>query len=284
MQPRLSGDLTVVRLAEIELPAVTIDRRKMSRTGAVDSAAVIEYLEREPLRLDSNRMQVLFDVEKGRVRVHVRAPDGKAVYRLDPAEDKVLKAYIDRNSSKWAAFRDAQLSKAMGAFFKSLEQLAKKGETSKGVSEFRDSVGLASAVADWGYMVELARTESGRLVLYPCVHQDKSGRLYFILPEAGGAFQLRGRTRLSTSIPFTGRYDVGVNDEESAEPPSERPLNNADEKPVDARGRATGKDDEPGIGEVDASSRKVDAKAKNSPADRKPEKPKSKSKSKPDSE
>src|SRR4029079_18980528 len=75
---------------------------------------------------------------------------------------------------------------------------------------FRDSVGLASLVSGFGYYVQAAIGKQA----YPCVLEDRDGRLVFVLPAETQEFEIVGRTRgvkASKDAPqFPGRFTVQV--------------------------------------------------------------------------
>src|SRR4029077_15922735 len=95
-------------------------------------------------------------------------------------------------------------------FLKAVEERPQGKREVSGLAEFRNSVGLASLVRGFGFHVQAV---IGRDV-YPCVHEDDEGRLYFSLPLETHEFEIIGCGNLTRGSPdnppFPGRYKVSV--------------------------------------------------------------------------
>jgi len=80
----------------------------------------------------------------------------------------------------------------------------------EGLAAFRNSVGLTSLIRGFGRQVQAV---IGRQV-YPCVHEDAAGYLYFSLPLETKEFEITARERKGKATPddpaFPGRYQVAV--------------------------------------------------------------------------
>ena len=105
---------------------------------------------------------------------------------------------------------DGELSQSVPEFVDALENRSPDGHELSGLAEYRNSVGLASLVRGFGYAIQ---AQIGKQV-FPCVHEDAEGRLYFALPIDTREFELVGRPPLpkasAAGLPFPGRYRVKV--------------------------------------------------------------------------
>jgi len=71
---------------------------------------------------------------------------------------------------------------------------------------YRNKVGLNSLMGGLGYHME-ARVNNK---IYPCVHDDFQGGLYFLVPKGTLQFEIMGRKLDSGRTPFPGKYQVQV--------------------------------------------------------------------------
>jgi hypothetical protein len=211
-QPKLEGTLTGERLTDKEFGPFRLDngflgeRRKNARE-------IFSSLESEPIRAVSPMLLLEFQGNSGGIGVSIRVPDGSEFCRVDPRQDKVLANYLDKEREQFEAARNQELKQSVPEFVRALEQRREGERDVEGLAAFRNSVGLTSLLRGFGRQVQAV---IGRQV-YPCVHEDAAGYLYFSLPLDTKEFEITARERKGKATPddppFPGRYKVVLSPE-----------------------------------------------------------------------
>ena len=228
-EAKLEGELSGRPLEDIEIGPVRLDDDLLEREEPV-VRKVCEHLESDPLHIGSRLFTVEFHGHSsGRLDLFVRAADGAEIHVVDPSQDKRLANYLARHKTGLARARQLILEKSVAKFIKAVDAHRRQAHDPPDLTEFRQSVGLAGLVRGFGLFVVARRGEQ----TFPCVHEDRQGRLYFVLPREDDDFELTGRdpdrTAGDVSQRFPGRYAVhvarepiGISDESPKPKPKSR--------------------------------------------------------------
>lgn len=211
---KLEGNLAGERLTDLELGPFRISNEYLANSR-VESQAVFERLENEPIRASSQLLTLEFKGSaggnnQGGISLSLRTADGAEFYRVDPGTAKPLAKYLAEHRDEFKTAVQDELTRSVPEFLAAVERRGDEKKEFAGLAEFRDSVGLASLVSGFGYHVQAAIGKQA----FPCVLEDRDGRLFFVLPAGTEEFEIvgreRGRTTSGDSPRFPGRYMVQV--------------------------------------------------------------------------
>jgi hypothetical protein len=206
---KLEGSLSGERLTDLELGPFRVNNEYLGKSKA-EAQAVFERLENEPIRASSQLLTLEFKGSAGGISLSLRTAEGAEFYRVDPGTDKLLSKYLDEHRDEFKSAVQEQLTRSVPEFLAAVEKRGDEKKEFAELAEFRDSVGLASLVSGFGYHVQAAIGKQA----YPCVLEDKDGRLFFVLPEGTEEFEIVGRERGGKSSKdatrFPGRFSVQV--------------------------------------------------------------------------
>jgi DNA-directed RNA polymerase subunit RPC12/RpoP len=206
---KLEGNLTGERLTDLELGPFRVNHEYVGKSKD-EAKAVFERLENEPIRASSQLLTLEFKGSASGISLLLRTAEGAEFYRVDPGPDKLLAKYLDDHRSDFKTAVQDELTRSVPEFLAAVEKRGDHKTEFPGLAEFRDSVGLASLVSGFGYYVQAAIGKQA----YPCILEDKDGRLFFVLPEGTKEFEIVGRDRggkTSKDGPrFPGRFWVQV--------------------------------------------------------------------------
>lgn len=215
-EPALEGELSAVEL--IDPPPVEIsipfDYASIDDETRKD---VLESMQKDPMTpLQSGMMSVQFLAGKGELRVVLLDGPDTHFYRVEVRKEKPLRDWIDENYSRIDKRRTKELNAAVSRFFKDKHAADKENTFVPDLVGLRDQMGLNALLGGFG---SHAVAQIGSK-LYPCVHEDNGGSLYFLLPPETKSFTLRGRPQNGDGPSvFPGRYEVKVAKSEGEKPP-----------------------------------------------------------------
>jgi DNA-directed RNA polymerase subunit RPC12/RpoP len=208
-EPKLEGTLAGERLTDIEFGPFIVDNRYLGRPKAA-AREVFQSLEGAPLRATSQLLVLEFEGSSDGISVLIQSADGCEFYRVDPRSDRTLSKYLAREKGRLAANVENVLKESVPEFVRAIENRPEGGREVPGLAEFRNSVGLAALVQGFGHHVQAVIDRQ----IYPCVHEDDDGRLYFSLPVGTQEFEFVGREESAPpsreNPPFPGHYKVSV--------------------------------------------------------------------------
>jgi DNA-directed RNA polymerase subunit RPC12/RpoP len=206
---KLEGNLSGERLTDLELGPFRVNNEYVGKPRD-EAQNVFERLENEPIRASSQLLTLEFKGSAAGISLSMRTAEGAEFYRVDPGPDKLLTKYLDEHRNEFKTAVQDELMRSVPEFLAAVEKRGDEKKEFAGLAEFRDSVGLASLVSGFGYHVQAAIGKQA----YPCVLEDKDGRLFFVLPEGTEEFEIVGRDRggkSSKDAPrFPGRLTVQV--------------------------------------------------------------------------
>lgn len=208
--PRLEGNLVAARLnsesAKLE------QQLKSSTLGLSDEVvqAVNQHLKETPRRVKSDLMDLLFyGSDNGGLYVRLKPGDQTELVRVDLTGDPALMDYISKNGVQLDQPRLAEYESELKRFYTDWQHSLETGEGVHNLITYRNTVGLNSLMGGLGYHTE-ARVNNK---IYPCVHDDFQGGLYFLVPKGTLQFEVLGRKMKSGRTPFPGKYEVQVTQE-----------------------------------------------------------------------
>ncbi|QDT96209.1 hypothetical protein [Gimesia aquarii] len=213
--PRLEGSLVAARLnsqsAKLE------QRLKPAGLGLSDDViqSVNQHLNETPRRVKSDLMDLLFyGSEKGGLYVRLKPGDKTELVRVELTGDSALMDYISKNGVQLDQPRLAEYQSELKQFYTDWQHSLETGEDVHNLINYRNTVGLNSLMGGLGYHME-ARVNNK---IYPCVHDDFQGGLYFLVPKGTLQFEMTGRELKSGRTPFPGKYQVQVTQEYPSAP------------------------------------------------------------------
>jgi len=205
--PRLEGNLVAARLnsetAKLE------QRLKPTELGLSDDLiqSVTQNLKEVPRRVKSDLMEMLFyGSEKGGLYIRLKPGANTELVRVDLTGDPALMDYISKNGVQLDQHRFAEFQTEMKQFYTEWHRFHETGEAMPDLINYRNSVGLNSLMGGLGYHME-ARVNNK---VYPCVHDDFQGGLYFLVPKGTLQFEILGRKMENGWTPFPGKYEIQV--------------------------------------------------------------------------
>lgn len=207
-EPPLVGKLKAERVDVQELGPILIDRA-YCQVPEDQFAEVLEFLRTNPLRARSQLLRVEFQGLAKGVGVAIHTGDETEFVRVDPAEDARLQKFLARHAEVYDQRRRDTLQAAVPEFLTAIDRRRKEGGEIENLLDYRNRVGLATSVHGFGFVV-VARH---RGALYPCVHEDRQGRLYFALPRQAREFELAGQQASPSKRDpreFAGKYEVRI--------------------------------------------------------------------------
>jgi len=218
-EPPLTGALKGEQVDVQELGPFVIDR---SYCTVPDDQfeAIREFLSTSPLRARSQLLRVEFQGMKKGIGVSIHTGDETEFVRVDPTESERLQKFVAGHLEAYEARRREALEAAVPEFLVAIDRRRNEGQEIDRMLDYRNRVGLATAVGGFGFVVA-ARHQGA---LYPCVHQDRQGVLYFSLPRRAREFELVGQQPPSTRDPpaFPGQFVVKVSRKRGAGPTGSR--------------------------------------------------------------
>lgn len=208
--PHLEGNLVASRLnsgsAKLE------QRLDSAGLGVSDEVvqAVNQSLNETPRRVQSDLMEMLFyGSDNGKLHVRLKPGSGTELVRVDLTGDPALMDYISKHGVQLDQARQAEYQTELKRFYADWQSFLETGELMPDLIKYRNKIGLNSLMGGLGYHME-ARVNNK---IYPCVHDDFQGGLYFLVPKGTLQFEILGREMDNGWTPFPGKYQVQVTQE-----------------------------------------------------------------------
>ncbi|MFH1301571.1 MAG: hypothetical protein ABIK07_10970 [Planctomycetota bacterium] len=208
--PRLEGNLVAARLnsesAKLE------HHLKTSGLGVSDDViqAVNQSLKETPRRVQSDLMEMLFyGSDKGGLYIRLKPGSSTELVRVDLTGDPALMDYLSKNGVSLDQPRITEYQSELKRFYTDWQRFLETGDVMPDLINYRNTVGLNSLMGGLGYHME-ARVNHK---IFPCVHDDFQGGLYFLVPKGTLQFDIQGRKMDNGWTPFPGKYQVQVTQE-----------------------------------------------------------------------
>lgn len=201
---------------------------------------VIDYFKRHQTAILSNILKIEIAASLNGLEIRAIPVEGSELVGVDPHANPDLNAFIAANEAAWDAGRREVLAKYGKNLCDNVLEAQLKGDKVANISDYRDVVALNSLVRGLGRHV-LAGS-AGKL--YPCVFEDKDGKLYFVVPVGTRELKITEKSfeGQPTVLPPQFRLDVSVAPPAAgltplapaAEDPAETPKTEEEAKPVEA--------------------------------------------------
>ncbi|MCA9022647.1 MAG: hypothetical protein KDA74_21005, partial [Planctomycetaceae bacterium] len=213
--PRLEGNLVAARISS---ETAKVEQRLNPANAGVSEdviKAVNQNLLETPRRVQSDLMDVLFyGLEKGGLEVRLKPGAKTELVRVDLTGDPALMDYISKNGEQLDQPRAAELQSSMKNFYNDWNAFMQTQDVMPDLLRYRNTIGLNSMLGGLGYFMEASVNNK----IYPCVHEDFKGGLYFLVPKGTLQFNILGREMENGWKTFPGKYEVQVTQEYEAQP------------------------------------------------------------------
>ncbi|WP_417375510.1 hypothetical protein [Gimesia maris] len=204
---RLEGNLVAARISS---EAAKVEQRLNPANAGVSEdmiKAVNQNLLETPRRVQSDLMDVLFyGLEKGGLEVRLKPGAKTELVRVDLTGDPALMDYISKQGAQLDQPRTAELQSSLKKFYTDWNAFLQTQGVMPDLLHYRNTVCLNSMLGGLGYFME-ARVNNK---IYPCVHEDFKGGLYFLVPKGTLQFNILGREMENGWKTFPGKYEVQV--------------------------------------------------------------------------
>lgn len=212
---RLEGNLVAARISS---EAAKLEQRLNPESAGVSEEViktVNQNLLETPRRVQSDLIDMLFyGPEKGGLEVRLKPGAKTQLVRVDLTGDPALMDYISKNGAQLDQPRVAELQASLKNFYTDWNAMIQNQGVLPDLLHYRNSVGLNSLLGGLGYHME-ARVNHK---IYPCVHEDLNGGLYFLVPKGTLQFNIQGREMENGWKTFPGKYEVQVTQEYESQP------------------------------------------------------------------
>lgn len=208
--PNLEGHLVAARFENENIQLEEPLNAKATGLSDEQIAAVNQNFHKSTRRVQSDLMDVVFaGTEEGALKVLLKAGADTELVRVDLTGDPALMDYIKKNAANLDEARLKELNLYLKQFYDEWYPFVETGGVMPDLLIYRNHVALNSLLGGFGYHVE-ARVNHK---IYPCVHEDTQGGLYFLVPRGTLRFEIVGRKMDNGWTKFPGKYEVQVTQE-----------------------------------------------------------------------
>lgn len=216
----MTGELTGVPIpvdkavtAYVGPAAVDMPRREFMQA--------VEGLTVDPVLIDSTALRIEIRGSRFGLRVAAQAGPETELVGVGLGRHPVVSAFVAEHA---AALNDPlaqELRTEATGFIESWREARAAGMELGNLAAYRDVVGLNALLGGLGYHTEAIYDGT----IYPCVHEDADGALYYAVPRGTEAFVVRARTFEGRtpviSEPF--EFTIHVDREETPTQPADSP-------------------------------------------------------------
>lgn len=208
--PHLEGNLVGARLTPEDASLEQL--QKTSGLGLSEEVvqAVNDSFKATPRRVQSDLMDMLFfGPEQGGLKVRLKPGAKTEIVRVDLTGDPALMEYIKQHGTQLDQARYSELQSQLQAFYTDWYRFLQEGGPMPDLINYRNTIGLNSLMGGLGYHMEAHVNNR----VFPCVHDDFDGGLYFLVPKGTLQFEILGRKMENGWTKFPGKYTVQVTQE-----------------------------------------------------------------------
>jgi DNA-directed RNA polymerase subunit RPC12/RpoP len=208
MAEHLAGDLVAGTSESIELSPALIDKSRF-KLSPDELAELLKKLEKKPIPLNSNSMQIeLAGSSKGLI-VSVAAGTQSRFYRVKTSGVDAIQKFLRQHQSELDDQRTKEINQAANEFMEVYQKVLAKQTPPESITVFRDGLAIPSLVRGFGHQLVAAHGRG----LYRCIYEDSEGGLYFLLPAGITEFELMGRSSSSGRVVVPAEFKVKVKGE-----------------------------------------------------------------------
>jgi hypothetical protein len=139
---------------------------------------VVEYFKRHQTAILSNILKIEIAASINGLEIRALPLEGTEIVGVDPYGTPDIKKFLLANETAWDTTRRQVLAQFGKNLCDNVLDAQLKGGKVSNISDYRDVVALNSLVRGLGRHV-LAGSDQK---LYPCIFEDKDGKLYFVVP------------------------------------------------------------------------------------------------------
>ena len=205
---RLVGELTAETAPTLELPMTELSS-SVFKQSPDEMKKLMEELESSPVRTPSSQMSVQISASKKAVTIGIHSGPQTTFYRVDTNSDPALMNYRKNHSQELDQLREADLEFAASSFADEYQRVLEKKAQPSALNDFRNTMALPALTRGLGHQVVAVYGQTP----FPCVHEDRDGGLYFLLPPGAQGFEITGRKHKDGKVLFPGKYHVKVGGE-----------------------------------------------------------------------
>jgi DNA-directed RNA polymerase subunit RPC12/RpoP len=229
----LSGRVTATVLHDLELPPALVPVSDIPGPRRQVTEALTE-LARTAVPLKSRSMEVLLRGRPEGIEVTLQRGPDAVWYRVDPQSSEALSRYLSDEVVNLDEARRKALSTAAGQFLQRYREVRLEQAPVTSLVDFRNPLGFTALVRGLGHQVVAAVGTTA----YPCVAEDRDGRLLFLMPHGLKSFRLQGRELDERIGRFPGRLTVTVEASPAADASSAIETSSSDDQSPTREGPA----------------------------------------------
>lgn len=203
-KPSYVGELTAEKLnpnqsiqIELEGEAFNIDQKVFSQ--------IVDELRKSPSAVHSNLVYLKFAAGANGMEMSLRPGVQADLVKVPVTNiDTIAKFYKE----EFDTLDDARLAEIQAGLLSLAEEWVRASEGSKNetLPNYRNSVAYNAFVKGLGRIV-YAQVDNA---IYPCVHEDGTGSLYFLVPIGTEEFTIRERSELDETPVFPSELSIQV--------------------------------------------------------------------------
>lgn len=170
---------------------------------------VIEYFKKHQTSLLNDMLKIEIAASINGLEIRATPQVGHQLIGVSPLANEDLKQFILSREGEWETARQAVLAQYGKDLCDNVLNAQLKGTKVANISDYRDVVVLNSLVKGVGRHVLASGSDQK---LYPCIHEDREGKLFFVVPLKLRDFTIVKKTAegLPDVLPAGFRIDVGI--------------------------------------------------------------------------
>lgn len=203
-RPSYEGQLTAERLDPNQSIRVELRGTTFSIDQQVFSQIINELRER-PSTVRSNLVELQFQSGAEGISIGLRPGYAADLVRVPVMQHQDVAAFYQDHQSQLEDDRLAEMQAGLVSLCEDWA-VAPEGEKNERLPKYRHAVVYNSFVRGLGRIVYADVNNH----IYPCVHEDAQGTLYFLIPSGTNSFHIRERIDLPECPVFPSTLDLAV--------------------------------------------------------------------------
>ncbi len=199
-----------------------------------EQKAIRSLLDKKPFPLASSLLVVSFLSDAQGLLIEAKNGYDTDIVRVDPQAIPILAGWLPRNADRLQLPRSTTVAPAAKDFAGRLASKILKQEPLKSTdfAEFRDRLAMPVLNRTLGHWCGAVVDNQ----MYPCIHEDPQGRLYFAVPTSARFFQIREKgDEPGRMLPPTFVINVTLPPRVAADSPVSEPAGKPDAELMDSK-------------------------------------------------